>query len=60
MENLKKSQLLKGRENYLAWLTRLEIMLCLEGVLMKDKNDKLVVIGIKERNQRQEVPHHQL
>ena len=40
-----KNQLLKGRGNYLAWMTRLEALLTLDDVLTRTKEDKLVIIG---------------
>ena len=45
MNNEKRQNQLKGRENYLPWLTRLEGLLTLDDVLTRDATDTLVIIG---------------
>jgi hypothetical protein len=44
-EQPKKDVLLKGRENYLPWFTRLETMLTLDDIVKRDTNDKLTIAG---------------
>ncbi len=47
-EKAKKDILLKGRVNYLAWATRLELMLALDDVAKRNDNDNIVVAGETE------------
>lgn len=44
----KKDILLKGRANYLAWITRLESMLSLDDVVKKNEQGKLEISGANE------------
>ena len=49
MENSKKNQL-KGRENFLAWSTRLETLLLLDEVIKRNENtDKLEIAGTSDK-----------
>ena len=51
MQNLSETKndlLLKGKENYLAWATRLEIMLVLDDLLERDEESNKLKIKIKE------------
>jgi hypothetical protein len=44
-ENPKKETLLKGRNNFLAWSTRLETLLTLDGHIIRNDNDVLEIAG---------------
>jgi len=52
----KKEILLKGRENYLAWSTRLETMLTIDDIIKRDDDtDALEVVGqgdVKKKNEK--------
>jgi len=52
----KKEILLKGRENYLAWSTRLETMLTIDDIIKRnDDTDALEVVGqgdVKKKNEK--------
>ena len=57
MENNKKHNQLKGRENYLAWFTRMEGLLTIDGVVQRSTlSENLQILGdtpeLKEVNER--------
>jgi alpha-N-acetylglucosamine transferase len=51
-ESSRKEILLKGRENYLAWSTRLKTMLTIDDIIERT-NDSLVISGAeKQKNEK--------
>jgi len=44
----RKNHALKGRINYLAWVTRMEVLLGLEEVIGRDDKNKIIITGASE------------
>jgi hypothetical protein len=45
----KKDKLLKGRSNFLPWMTKLEALLSIDGVVERDRDEKLIIVGTTEK-----------